>query len=171
MQSRALEASTPDLPNPVLLNARWPAPLTSSPSPNCIFSTAPIMATHIPRQPYTPEELAKLYPKELELQLVQVVSKAFFCRPCRYTRSIPCTTQFGIQADQLKLLRHGALHHAHAGIPTLVLTRTQRRASTSDTPISECECGYPLYPHHVNNKLRPAFGLVSSIDMPGWILY
>ncbi|PSN74223.1 phosphoglycerate mutase-like protein [Corynespora cassiicola Philippines] len=31
------------------------------------------MTTHTPRQPYTPEELAKLYPKELELQLVQVL--------------------------------------------------------------------------------------------------
>lgn len=32
------------------------------------------MTTHQPRKPYTTEELAQLYPKELELQLVQVVS-------------------------------------------------------------------------------------------------
>jgi len=31
------------------------------------------MTTLVPRQPYTPEELATLYPRELELQLVQVV--------------------------------------------------------------------------------------------------
>lgn len=33
------------------------------------------MTTHIPRAFYSPEELDKLYPKELELQLVQIVSK------------------------------------------------------------------------------------------------
>jgi acid phosphatase len=32
------------------------------------------MTTHLPRKAYTTEELAELYPKELELQLVQVVS-------------------------------------------------------------------------------------------------
>lgn len=32
------------------------------------------MTTFIPRTPYTKEELAQLYPQELELQLVQVVS-------------------------------------------------------------------------------------------------
>lgn len=32
------------------------------------------MTTLIPREPYTKEELQKLYPKGLELQLVQVVS-------------------------------------------------------------------------------------------------
>jgi acid phosphatase len=31
------------------------------------------MTTHIPRKPYTPEELEKLYPKDLELQLVQIL--------------------------------------------------------------------------------------------------
>ncbi|KAF2261811.1 phosphoglycerate mutase-like protein [Lojkania enalia] len=31
------------------------------------------MTTLIPRQPYTPEEIAQLYPKELELQLVQIL--------------------------------------------------------------------------------------------------
>ena len=33
------------------------------------------MTTHIPRDPYSQEELAKLYPKELELQLVQIVRR------------------------------------------------------------------------------------------------
>jgi acid phosphatase len=32
------------------------------------------MTTLIPREPYSPEELARLYPKSLKLQLVQVVS-------------------------------------------------------------------------------------------------
>lgn len=32
------------------------------------------MTTLIPRQPYSQDELEKLYPKELELQLVQIVS-------------------------------------------------------------------------------------------------
>ena len=32
------------------------------------------MTTLIPREPYSPEELNRLYPKELQLQLVQVVS-------------------------------------------------------------------------------------------------
>lgn len=31
------------------------------------------MTTHVPRASYTQEELDKLYPKELELQLVQIV--------------------------------------------------------------------------------------------------
>lgn len=31
------------------------------------------MTTLIPREPYTPEELANLYPQGLQLQLVQVV--------------------------------------------------------------------------------------------------
>jgi hypothetical protein len=36
------------------------------------------MATYIPRKAYTQDELAQLYPKELELQLVQVVSRQSF---------------------------------------------------------------------------------------------
>lgn len=32
------------------------------------------MTTFVPRTPYTEAELAELYPKQLELQLVQVVS-------------------------------------------------------------------------------------------------
>lgn len=31
------------------------------------------MTTLIPRKPYTEDELARLYPQELELQLVQIV--------------------------------------------------------------------------------------------------
>jgi acid phosphatase len=31
------------------------------------------MTTLVPREPYSKEELEKLYPKELQLQLVQVV--------------------------------------------------------------------------------------------------
>jgi hypothetical protein len=37
------------------------------------------MTTLQPRKPYTQEELAQLYPKELELQLVQIVS--YLCLP------------------------------------------------------------------------------------------
>lgn len=32
------------------------------------------MTTFVPREPYSQAELDKLYPKELQLQLVQVVS-------------------------------------------------------------------------------------------------
>lgn len=32
------------------------------------------MSTLVPREPYSPEELERLYPKGLKLQLVQVVS-------------------------------------------------------------------------------------------------
>jgi hypothetical protein len=32
------------------------------------------MTTFVPRAPYTKDELSQLYPQELELQLVQVVS-------------------------------------------------------------------------------------------------
>ena len=34
------------------------------------------MTSLTPRPPYSPEELKALYPKELQLQLVQVVSRA-----------------------------------------------------------------------------------------------
>lgn len=36
------------------------------------------MTTFVPRQSYSQEELAKLYPKELQLQLVQVVRQNVF---------------------------------------------------------------------------------------------
>jgi acid phosphatase len=42
------------------------------------------MTTLVPREPYSKEELEKLYPKELQLQLVQVVCdeiKTFFPGP------------------------------------------------------------------------------------------
>ena len=51
------------------------------------------MTTHIPRAFYSPEELDKLYPKELELQLVQIVSKKACCNQTILIFS--------------KLLRHG----------------------------------------------------------------
>jgi acid phosphatase len=35
------------------------------------------MTTFIPRQSYSQEEIEKLYPKELELQLVQIVRLEF----------------------------------------------------------------------------------------------
>ena len=35
------------------------------------------MTTLVPRPPYTQEELARLYPNNLKLQLVQVVCKVF----------------------------------------------------------------------------------------------
>ena len=37
------------------------------------------MTTLIPRDPYSKEELERLYPKGLKLQLVQVVSRADPC--------------------------------------------------------------------------------------------
>lgn len=40
------------------------------------------MTTLIPRQFYSQEELDKLYPKELELQLVQIVSTNNIASPC-----------------------------------------------------------------------------------------
>lgn len=40
------------------------------------------MTTLVPRQPYSQQELDKLYPKELELQLVQIVSLTKTSRLC-----------------------------------------------------------------------------------------
>lgn len=40
------------------------------------------MTTHIPRKSYTTAELAELYPKELELQLVQIVSDLGYMYVC-----------------------------------------------------------------------------------------
>jgi acid phosphatase len=48
------------------------------------------MTTLIPRQFYSQEELDKLYPKELELQLVQIVSTnaiASLCTTANYNTS------------------------------------------------------------------------------------
>jgi hypothetical protein len=60
-----------------------------------------IMTTHLPRKAYTTEELAQLYPKELELQLVQVVSHHVL--PDMVNR----TTKGANRVSQL--LRHGSL--------------------------------------------------------------
>jgi hypothetical protein len=46
------------------------------------------MTTHIPRQFYSQEELERLYPKELELQLVQIVRLTFNLRPLTYLPDI-----------------------------------------------------------------------------------
>jgi len=43
------------------------------------------MTTLIPRQFYSQDELDKLYPKELELQLVQIVSTNVIASPCTTT--------------------------------------------------------------------------------------
>lgn len=37
------------------------------------------MTTLVPRPPYTQDELDRLYPKNLKLQLVQIVRPALFC--------------------------------------------------------------------------------------------
>ena len=37
------------------------------------------MTTFVPRPPYTREELDRLYPKKLQLQLVQIVSPSPLC--------------------------------------------------------------------------------------------
>ena len=39
------------------------------------------MTTLVPRPPYTQDELARLYPKTLKLQLVQVVCEVFPSQP------------------------------------------------------------------------------------------
>ena len=38
------------------------------------------MTTHVPRKAYSQQELAELYPHELELQLVQIVSLGYGAR-------------------------------------------------------------------------------------------
>lgn len=40
------------------------------------------MTTLIPREAYSPEELQRLYPKDLKLQLVQVVSLVIYTFQC-----------------------------------------------------------------------------------------
>ncbi|RPA78662.1 phosphoglycerate mutase-like protein [Ascobolus immersus RN42] len=45
--------------------------LTRSPPKH--FAQIPIMATFVPRPPYSPEELEKLYPKNLQLEQIQVI--------------------------------------------------------------------------------------------------
>jgi hypothetical protein len=42
------------------------------------------MTTFVPRQSYSQEELDKLYPKELELQLVQIVGKTAVYMSCNH---------------------------------------------------------------------------------------
>jgi hypothetical protein len=51
-----------------------PTEMSSWPKLRLHFDTSPTMTTLNPREPYSPEELAQLYPKSLKLQLVQVVS-------------------------------------------------------------------------------------------------
>ncbi|KAF2995191.1 hypothetical protein E8E13_000180 [Curvularia kusanoi] len=82
------------------------------------------MTTHVPRASYTEEELSKLYPKELELQLVQIllrhgertpVSPRFqntglppywpYCNAARQLSSVIMSTTDFTQWDQLKYRR------------------------------------------------------------------
>ncbi|KAF2793700.1 phosphoglycerate mutase-like protein [Melanomma pulvis-pyrius CBS 109.77] len=82
------------------------------------------MTTHQPRKPYTPEELAQLYPKDLELQLVQIllrhgerspVSPRFqntglrpywpYCNAARQLTSVIMGTTDWSKWDQLKYRR------------------------------------------------------------------
>ena len=46
------------------------------------------MTTFVPRAPYTKEELSQLYPQELELQLVQVVSLSIIIDLCLCTDTV-----------------------------------------------------------------------------------
>lgn len=43
------------------------------------------MTTLVPRQPYSKDELEKLYPRELELQLVQIVRQMIVTSLCNFT--------------------------------------------------------------------------------------
>ncbi|KAJ4360348.1 uncharacterized protein N0V89_000910 [Didymosphaeria variabile] len=71
------------------------------------------MTTFVPRAPYTKEELAQLYPQELELQLVQVVStsnlKEKWHNPLRFLESnftLATSSWSGIQSRPI-------LHDSH----------------------------------------------------------
>jgi hypothetical protein len=59
------------------------------------------MTTLIPRQPYSQEEINKLYPRELKLQLVQVVSSTDLPRKI-------CRLGAYLNVCSLQFLRHGA---------------------------------------------------------------
>ncbi|KAJ4373284.1 hypothetical protein N0V83_003578 [Neocucurbitaria cava] len=66
------------------------------------------MTTLIPRQFYSQEELDKLYPKELELQLVQITGLQPYwpyCNAARQLRSVILNTKDFSQWDQLKYRR------------------------------------------------------------------
>lgn len=60
------------------------------------------MTTLIPREPYSQEELAKLYPKSLKLELVQVVSLVAVLKPIK----ADFRSSFAMVRHQL----HGALN-------------------------------------------------------------
>ncbi|KAF1364573.1 phosphoglycerate mutase-like protein [Lizonia empirigonia] len=67
------------------------------------------MTTHIPRAFYSQEELDKLYPKELELQLVQILLRHGehwpYCNAARQLSSVIMSTKDFSQWDQLKYRR------------------------------------------------------------------
>ncbi|KAL5114245.1 hypothetical protein ACEQ8H_007854 [Pleosporales sp. CAS-2024a] len=56
------------------------------------------MTTFIPRQPYSQEEIDELYPKELELQLVQVL--------LRHGERSPVSPRFQNDLDPVRMLHH-----------------------------------------------------------------
>ena len=71
-----------------------------------------IMTTHQPRKPYSPEELVQLYPKELELQLVQIVSHPLLL--IKDSTKLPKFCPRIMAADcALQLLRHGSPNPAY----------------------------------------------------------
>ena len=51
------------------------------------------MTTLVPRPPYTPDELARLYPNSLKLQLVQVVCEVFLLSGCPLELAHICIMQ------------------------------------------------------------------------------
>ncbi|KAF1837391.1 phosphoglycerate mutase-like protein [Decorospora gaudefroyi] len=66
------------------------------------------MTTLVPRQFYSPEELEKLYPKELELQLVQITGLPPYwpyCNSARQLTSVILNTKDFSKWDQLKYRR------------------------------------------------------------------
>jgi hypothetical protein len=73
------------------------------------------MATYIPRKAYTQDELAQLYPKELELQLVQVVSRRSFPLVEAGTRELQKSI-----LTHLQLLRHGMTPQVSVVQPWLI---------------------------------------------------
>jgi hypothetical protein len=85
------------------------------------------MTTLIPRQFYSQEELDKLYPKELELQLVQIVSTNNVASPCA---TADWNTSYFAMVSFLRILPT----HPQAWI----LTYTYRRKKSCITSLSEC---------------------------------
>ena len=64
------------------------------------------MTSLVPRPPYTQDELARLYPNTLKLQLVQVVCEVFPSQPLPI-RVGTCLDHADVDITISQLLRHG----------------------------------------------------------------